>query len=386
MRVAIVGGKLQGVEAAYLAQKAGWEVYLIDKSEHVPAQGLCDYFYCLDVSQKNSKIKNIFSRADLILPVLENKEALESLFYLAQTLNKPLAFDSKAYEISSSKVESNRVFLKTGIPIPKLWPECGLPLVVKPSGSSGSEGVLKIRNEQELKEIKENPDLYKDWVIQEFVEGPSYSIEVIGHQGRYQTYQVTELEMDEKYDCKRVLAPAVLSSQLVQEFERIGKTIAGHLQLSSIMDVEVILHDGLLKVLEIDARLPSQTPTVVYKSSGVNMVEILGENFMYGKTILSKGPQDNRGVIYEHITVSPDAVKVCGEHIMSEAGPLSLIPEFFGADEAITNFAPGKKEWVATLIISGKTRQEAWEKRCGIIDWIMKEMQINQYIDLLPQS
>ncbi|MEL7563824.1 MAG: 3-methylornithine--L-lysine ligase PylC, partial [Dehalobacterium sp.] len=336
MRVAIVGGKLQGVEAAYLAKKAGWEVYLIDKSEHVPAQGLCDYFYCLDVSQKNSKIKNIFSRADFILPALENKEALKSLSYLAQNLNKPLAFDRQAYEISSSKIESNRVFLETGIPIPKLWPDCSLPLVVKPSGSSGSEGVFKIRNKQELREIKENPDLYKDWVIQEFVEGPSYSIEVIGHHGQYQTYQVTELEMDEKYDCKRVLAPAVLSSELVQEFERIGKTIAGHLKLSGIMDVEVILHNRVIKVLEIDARLPSQTPTVVYKSSGINMVEILGESFMCGKTKLSRDPQDNRGVLYEHIFVTPYVIKVCGEHIMSEAGPLSLIPGFFGADEAIT--------------------------------------------------
>ena len=33
MKAVVIGGKLQGVEAAYLAKKAGWEVVLIDKSE-----------------------------------------------------------------------------------------------------------------------------------------------------------------------------------------------------------------------------------------------------------------------------------------------------------------------------------------------------------------
>ena len=41
MRVAVVGGNLQGVEVAYLAHKAGWEVFLIDKRTGAPASGIC---------------------------------------------------------------------------------------------------------------------------------------------------------------------------------------------------------------------------------------------------------------------------------------------------------------------------------------------------------
>jgi heterodisulfide reductase subunit A-like polyferredoxin len=37
MLVAVVGGNLQGVEATYLARKAGWEVILIDKNSNAPA-------------------------------------------------------------------------------------------------------------------------------------------------------------------------------------------------------------------------------------------------------------------------------------------------------------------------------------------------------------
>ena len=44
MLVAIIGGNLQGVEAAYLARKAGCEVLVIDRKPVVPASGLCDRF------------------------------------------------------------------------------------------------------------------------------------------------------------------------------------------------------------------------------------------------------------------------------------------------------------------------------------------------------
>lgn len=49
MQIAIIGGKLQGVELTYLAHKAGWKVILIDRKPGVPASGLCDHFIQLDV-------------------------------------------------------------------------------------------------------------------------------------------------------------------------------------------------------------------------------------------------------------------------------------------------------------------------------------------------
>ena len=50
-----------------------------------------------------------------------------------------------------------------------------------------------------------------DLVIQEFMEGPSYSIEIIGKPGMYRTYLVTQIHMDQRYDCKMVTAPCGLT-------------------------------------------------------------------------------------------------------------------------------------------------------------------------------
>ena len=50
MLIAVIGGKLQGVEAVYLAQKAGWEILVIDKNPDAPATGLCDKFLKFEFS------------------------------------------------------------------------------------------------------------------------------------------------------------------------------------------------------------------------------------------------------------------------------------------------------------------------------------------------
>ncbi|HBW37629.1 3-methylornithine--L-lysine ligase PylC [Desulfosporosinus sp. BICA1-9] len=381
MRVVVVGGKLQGVEAVYLAKKAGWEVVLVDKNSWVPASELCDQFHSIDVTKVVEWIP-FLKDFDLIIPALENQVALDSLVRSAKYADVPLMFDENAYAISSSKIRSNELFGRLGVPAPIPWPECGFPLIVKPSGASGSEGVVKLESSQEFHRLFEKG--MKDWVIEEYLEGPSYSLEIIGFSGVYKVLQITELQMDQVYDCKRVVGSAQLSDSLREEFEQIGLSLAKSLNLNGIMDVETILHRGQLKVLEIDARLPSQTPIAVYHATGINMLEILGQAFVLNKSWSAFEIIEKCGAILEHIQVGYDCLEVSGEHIMAGVGPLYLYPDFFGADEALTNYSPGKTEWAATLIITGLDLKEAWNKRCAVIQAIRKEWGIRHYLDRYP--
>ncbi len=128
------------------------------------------------------------------------------------------------------------------------------------------------------------------------------------------------------------------------------------------MDVEVVLNDNKLKLLEIDARLPSQTPIAVYWSTGINMVEMLGNLFLNGNTITPEQKYE-RFTVVEHLQFSDDNIEICGEHIMAQDGHLTLHQDFFGADEAITSFSPEKKRWVATLIFTSDIYDEVTAKR-----------------------
>ncbi len=380
MRVAIIGGRLQGLEAVYLAKKAGWQTLLIDKEQNVPAAGLCDRFLCLDATDQNQMQAALDQDIDLIIPALENRKVLDSLTTLSALTGVPLAFDPAAYDLSSSKLKSDRFFAELNLPQPLPWPEGTFPYIAKPSAASGSEDVKLLKSEAELQRfLNETAATPDQWVIQEYIEGPSYSIEVIGDGKRFIPLQVTDLYMDEQYDCERVVAPSSLDAKQQQDFADLAVTLASTMGLLGIMDLEVILHDQQLKLLEIDARLPSQTPTAVYHSSGVNMLELLAVVFTGGLLQAPPSlPAHPQAAIFEHLVVKPDYLQTAGEHVIASAGPLTHASGFFGADEALTNYEPGLKSWVATLIITAQNREAAFAKRDEVMARITREMNLKR--------
>jgi pyrrolysine biosynthesis protein PylC len=150
------------------------------------------------------------------------------------------------------------------------------------------------------------------------------------------------------------------------------------------MDVEAIYSREEFKILEIDARLPSQTPTAVYWSTNQNMIELLGN--LYVPSPIDRPPAGGtvRGVVYEHVQVCGHSLRFYGERIMSEGGPLRLQQSFFGADEALTNFVSGSDNWVATLVFCGRNSQRAWEKRNRSITRITQHLGIKDVVDSQP--
>ena len=367
MLVAVAGGNLQGVEIAYLARKAGWDVLVVDKNANVPASGMCPWFVQQDLCEEKH-LGALFAKVDLLIPALENDAALAALARCALSNDIPFAFDPAAYNISSSKQASDDLFARSGIPVPRAWPHCPPPVIVKPSRASGSEDITIFNDRASVDDFLKQTN--GEWVAQAYVEGPTYSLEVLGRHGDYFLPQVTDLHMDEQYDCRAVTAPSLLPAEQVAAFEKISLEIARLVDLNGLMDVEVVENNGALRVLEIDARFPSQTPTAVYHSIGFNMVEALGELFMHGHMPSAPDQGRARGVVYEHIRVSEGVLRFAGEHIISNAGPLRRVPDFYGADEAITNCTEGRADWVATLIVTGKDRQAAMDKRKQVLETI----------------
>jgi pyrrolysine biosynthesis protein PylC len=385
MRLAVVGGGLQGIEAVYLAQKAGWEVCLIDRRSDALAGGLCDRFVQCDVARSKDLDRHM-TGIDLVLPAFENEMALQSLSAWCRRSGIPLVFDEAAYAVSSSKVESNRLFERLQLPMPPVWPNCSPPLVAKPASGSGSRGVRLFGDVDRLQGCFPGENPPDGWVLQQYVPGPIYSLEVIGFNDSYRALHVTDLAMDASFDCKRVAAPSRLPPGLVRHFERMALRIAQEIHLKGIMDIEAVCSGGTLKILEIDARLPSQTPMTVCGASGLNMVELLGQLFTDRCNVIPRPPPATRGTIVEHVRFRDGLLEIGGEHLMTSGGPLHLETDFFGADEAITNCAAGKSSWVATLIVTAAGRSEAWRKRNRVIENLMTRWPVEQYLDLEPVS
>ena len=320
--IAVIGGKLQGVEAVYLARKAGHPTLVIDKNPQAPAVGLCDRFMAFEFTPATPTPPDC-PDIELILPAIEDEEVLSLIDAWARGRDIPIAFDLAAYGISTSKRTSDALFQKMKLPAPTPWPLCAFPVVVKPDQSSGSHGVEIFQTPDALKARFPDPEERQHLVIQTFLQGPSFSIEVMGRNGHYTALQVTDLFMDDIYDCRKVTAPTRLSPDKAKALKEMGITIARGINLTGLMDVEVILHEEELKLLEIDARLPSQTPMAVYGSTGVNMVQALYDLFTRppSPVVLPQVPETERPALVEHIRVAQGKMTFAGEHIMAMDGP-----------------------------------------------------------------
>jgi pyrrolysine biosynthesis protein PylC len=383
MRIGVVGGRLQGLEAVYLAQMAGFQTTLLDKVPQVPARFIAEDFYLTDINQEEEKVRDWLKGCDLIIPATENFQTLVQLNEMAHQVDVPLALDLPSLTLSASKIHSNKILSHAGISLPAPWPGCTLPVIVKPSNFSGSIGVRKVADPLVLRTICE--DLGNEMVIQEYVEGPSYSLEVVANKGKGTVFQVTLLEFDAGFDCKRVIAGPNIGKDIVGSFHQLGEEIAVEIRLSGIMDIEVIKTGKDLKVLEIDARLPSQTPTVVYHSTGINFIQILVEYWVNGRLPdYSRLTEVGKGVLYEHFQYTERGLAVTGEHILTTAQGLRLYTNRFGADVLISNFEQSPENWVATAIFLGETEEEIWRSHYRAIQQIQEAFNCPNFYDLFP--
>ncbi|WP_319200500.1 3-methylornithine--L-lysine ligase PylC [uncultured Ilyobacter sp.] len=356
MKILIIGAKLQGLEAVYLAKKAGYETILVDKNSDAIARSVADKFVVMNVFEEKN-MKSIFQQVDIALPMIEDEKVIEQVLKYGVETDTPVVADLEAYKISSSKLKSNDLFKKLDLPVPGKYPNCNFPVIVKPDEMSGSSGVKKINSKEELDNFL--GELTVPVVIEEYVEGPIYSLEVVGNGKDYYFPLITEIVIDKEYDCKRVVAPVNLPEELEIEFLNIGKSLAEELKIKGVFDIEVICHKGKLKIMEIDARFPSQTPISVFHSTGINLLQMSVELKLNSFVEMKYLQKDV--CYYQQILVSDGYIHVLGEHILRDCKDLNIVENIFEADEMITDYEAGKKEFRAIVIVTGKTHEEAQE-------------------------
>lgn len=397
MRLLIVGGRLQGTEAAYLARKAGYETVLVDRSPEPPAAGLVDRLVVTDIVANEARARSLVRACDAVLPACEDGRTLAWLAERVPAWGRPLLFDLDAFRITRSKRLSHDLFDGLGVPRPVSWPACGYPVVIKPDASSGSRGVSLAWDESALARARaELADEGHEAVIEEYLDGPALSLEVVSWHGMALPLEVTGLEFDAAHDCKRVVAPVgeaaaagvpdvggrergaerdwtrAVCPGVLERVVTIGRHLAVGLGLNGVMDVEVVVvGGGDVRVLEIDARLPSQTPTAVFWSSGLNIVELLVE--LEGRSLPASLRRDSRrACVYQHVQARDGRLSIVGERALAQARPLTIVPGFYGADEALTDRDATGTPWSATLVTTGVTMAEAVARGVSVVERIAR--------------
>ena len=385
MRLCIVGGALQGMEAVFLGHKAGYETVVIDRRAEAPALSICDESHVLDPITSRHSAMEIFRTCDAVLPACEEHDLLECLDNMLKVSGIPFLFDLRSYDISQSKIESNALMAADGVPMPRPWPECGFPVIVKPSSQSGSIGVSIAHDEVEMAAGLNRIDALGDEpVVQEFVHGKSVSIEVIGNGNSFAAYVTTEVVLDKGYDCKEVrCSPGILDDETREAFERHSRNIAKSLKLNGLMDVEAILTPKGLRFLEIDARIPSQTPAAIFTATGINLLEMLMASKTGSETHCKS---TGRCGIYWHLRMKDGILTTTGEKEFSHVVCPHMESGLFGSDDSISDYGPGKTEWHGTFMVSADTLSEAEARRASVIQTILSECGTEAFVDSIPKE
>ena len=347
--IALIDGKLQGFEANYLARKAGMHVLLIDRDPQALSRKVVDELHCFDITEEPEKVIEVSRRVDGILPVNENLDTLNFLRDMQEELECPLLFDFEAYHVSRDKHRSKEYFNYIEIPTPVDRPDTP-PYFVKPPCQSSSVGTSIVYDDSGLEGL--DPSM----LIEEYLEGDVVSLEVIGDGSHFAVIKETKVHVDDSYDCHMVTPIA-----RYPEFREISYQLAKNLNLRGIMDVEAIDSPGGLKVLEIDARFPSQTPITVYHPSGINLLEMLLEAFIDGVQEDIPHPGDSY-CIFEHLAATDDMERLVGvgEHVLSEGKDYRQFHDSEGLE--IFRCTGGTYE-VFTLISRGAGQEQAEEIR-----------------------
>lgn len=165
------------------------------------------------------------------------------------------------------------------------------PVIVKPRDNSGSRGVILCRTKEEMEQSMAEALEYSKLdsvLVEEFIEGPEYSIEGLHYDGKSEVIQFTEKKTTEfPYNVELGhIQPANISEENKQKIREIVVMIGKALKFENCPShTELKINERGIFVIETSPRLGGDyiTSTLTPLSTGINMEDqllhiALGEN------------------------------------------------------------------------------------------------------------
>ena len=157
------------------------------------------------------------------------------------------------------------------------------PLIVKPVDRSGSLGVVKVKNEEELtKTITDAIDysFSKSCIIEEFIEGKEVSVETISYNGKHQVITITDKVITKEPYFVEIEhhQPTSNNDAIIKKINQISLAILKATKVThGISHIELIItHQGDVKAIEIGSRMGGDFigSDLVELSTGIDFLQV----------------------------------------------------------------------------------------------------------------
>lgn len=203
-KIAIIGASYLQLPLIEKAKEMGYETHVFAWKAGDVGEEAADFFYPISIREKeqileeckNIGISGILSIASDLAMITVNYVA-ESMGLIGNSLSTTL--------ITTNKYEMRKVLFENGDPVPQFMEvdkeydlfsnHMKYPLIIKPTDRSGSRGVSKVYDEEEVDNAiarARKESFEKKVIVEEFVQGKEYSIEGITFKGKHTILAYTE--------------------------------------------------------------------------------------------------------------------------------------------------------------------------------------------------
>jgi biotin carboxylase len=199
-----------------------------------------------------------------------------------------------------------------------------LPLILKSPASAGSKDVILAKNEKQLKAaIQELRKKNEQILLEEYLKGPQYLVEVLVHNGKVHIVAIIEQEITHLH--RFIVTGYCLLPHINQRmYDSISETVSSILKAFEMKNgachLEMRLVNGVWKLIEINPRISGGAMNrIIDVGYGINLVEETIQLMLGNKPRLTK---KHRKYVYAHyLTVDSRGklIKVTGKELSAQS-------------------------------------------------------------------
>lgn len=270
-KLAIIGASYLQKPLVLKAKEMGVESICFAWEEGAVCKDVCDRFYPVSTMDKDAVLKVCKEIKIDGITTIASDVAVLTVNYVAEQMGL-IGNPDKYSERATNKYLMRQCFIEHNVPSPKFCltdgtiPEIAntfrYPVIVKPTDRSGSRGVEKVEDTNDLQAAIERAckeSFQKKAVIEEFVEGREISVESISYKGKHYILQITDKVTTEAPFFVELEhhQPSLLSDDIKKRVKDvvIKALYALHIQYGASHAELKITKDGDIRVIEIGARM-----------------------------------------------------------------------------------------------------------------------------------
>ena len=270
-KLAIIGASYLQLPLVRMAREMGVESICFAWEEGAVCKDICDRFYPVSTVDKEEILRICREIGIDGITTIASDVAVLTVNYVAEQMGL-IGNPDKYSQTATNKYLMRQCFMEHDVPSPKFCltdgsiPEIAstfrYPVIVKPTDRSGSRGVEKVEESNELQTAIERAckeSFQKKAVIEEFVEGREISVESISFEGQHRVLQITDKVTTEAPFFVELEhhQPSTLPEDIKDRVKAIvlNALDSMHIRYGASHAELKITRDGDIRVIEIGARM-----------------------------------------------------------------------------------------------------------------------------------